>query len=231
MKKLLVAIGLATALVMPAVGQNFAARTFFADNVRSITVSNAAAAPFGGLTNINSWLSTANGSLVGTNALILTWTNGSGTWVIPTNNVPGTVTGISFVTNNSTALLQDVSLYGDRNGQLLSMVVSNDGATFISPQNISVKLYGAASASGTLNLIFVGLPDGTNEVTGANGTPATFQWGVTPAAGYSTQTTNFPSWKFAGCGKIRLRSASLTTSSAANIGVSILGITLDGYVP
>lgn len=237
MKKFLIlTVVLASTLVGKA--QQFQAEQFLSDTVAGITISNAAAAPFGGFTNIASWLSTANSTLVGTNALNLTWTNSQGIWVIPTNAALGTVSGIAFVTNNSSALVRDVPLWTDKNGMVMfgntvtnTVAAGGEYGVSYSPQTLSIKMWGAASAATALNLIFVGLADGVNEQTGANGAPLTFQWGVVPAAGTVVVSTNFPSWKFAGCKTLRLRSASLTTTTAANIGVTIQSLSLNGFKP
>ena len=204
-----------------------------------ITISNAAAAPLGGFTNLLSWNNSTTAPLVqGTNCPNLTWTNNSGIWVIPTNGVPGTVTGIQFLQGpDSTALVQDVSLWTDRNGQIPITITTNnwtgDNVAYpLSGVNLVCRTFGAASAATTLNLTFVGLPDGTNEpTTSVSGAAPVFVWGITPIAGAQVLTTNFPIWKFAGCSKVRLRTAVLTTTSAANIGVTIQSLRLNGYVP
>lgn len=195
-----------------------------------IIVTQAAAAPFGGFTNL---LSPA---AYGTNTYQLNWTNHNGVWVIPTNAAnpnANTTAGVMVVTNNNTMLVQDIPLWVDRDGRMPVTVTTNtwlsDGNAFaVSPVALNCRIWGAASAANTLNLIFVPLYDGTNECTGA--TPS-FQWGITAAAGTTVVSTNFPIWKFAGAGKIRLRSATLTTTAAANIGVTIQSLSLSGFVP
>jgi hypothetical protein len=194
----------------------------------------------GGFTNINSWLSAANGALVGTNAIGLTWTNHNGIWVLPTNNTPGAVSGLLFVTNDASPLVQDIpnpipsevnqsTLFsiGSTNGVGLS--AANLDQVLVSPYTISVRLWGASSGSqaGTLNFIFVGLPDGVNEPTSGN----TWQWGVTPAAGNVVIATNFPAWRFIGCSKIRLRSVTPTTYGGATQVNTIQSLTLNGPIP
>lgn len=255
MRKLLVVLGLV--LATSAFGQPFRALSFLSDTVSGyiatnaacancysqsfagFTVTNAAAAPLGGYTNIYSW---GYNGVTGTNSRPLTWTNNFGVWVIPTNGVPATddysrTNKIQYVTNDSTPLTRDVPLWVDRNGQLPITVISNAdftipgtmGAAMFSPATLSCTLFGAASAATKLNLIFVGLPDGVHEPTATGA--LTFEWGIVPAAGTITISTNFPFWKFAGCGAVRLRSAALTTTTAANIGVTIQSLTLNGFVP
>jgi len=242
MKKLLLVASLIGLTSMATFGQSFQARQFVAPGITTFMVTNAAAAPLGGYTNLLSPINLATNILVtnaaawsfnNTNTIKQTWTNSQGIWVIPTNGVIAATNpvGIMFVTNNTTPLTVDVSLYSDRNGQGIWGVVSNDTRTFQGNQTISCTTWGDASAATTLNFIFVGLPDGQNEVTGANGTPQTWQWGYVPAPGLTTSVTNFPSYLFAGCSKVRLRSATLTTTTAANIGVSIKSLTLNGFVP
>lgn len=247
-KNILIAVGLFAAVAASA--QPFQSRSFLlpyvagyssggTNNWGGITITNAAAAPLGGFTNILSWNNSTTAPLVqGTNCPNLTWTNNSGIWVIPTNGVPGTVTGVQFLQGpDATQLVQDVPLWTDRNGQLGILSVTNnwDGTVTsapISPITLSCRTYGAASAATALNLIFVGLPDGTNEpTTSVSGPNMTFVWGITPIAGAQVVTTNLPLWKFAGCKAIRLRSATLTTTSAANIGVTIQSLRLNGFVP
>ena len=201
-----------------------------------VKITNAAAAPLGGYTNLNSWLSTANGTLVGTNALNLSWTNFNGIKVITTNATPGTVSGLAFVTNDFTTLFRDVPLWVDRNGQMPLTISTNnwtgDGTAYpLSPASLSIRMAGDASAATTLNLIFVGIPDGVNEPTQTTTGPPVFQWGVVPAPGIVIVSTNFPAWRFAGCSKLRLRSATLTTATAANIGVTIQALNLNGFIP
>jgi hypothetical protein len=219
----------------PAAAQTprFQSLSFLNDaQAASITITNAAAAPLGGFTNTLSW---SYGGVQATNNINLTWTNASGTWVIPTNNTPGSVTGISFVTNNSTKLAVDLPLWVGANGTVPITVTTNNfagdaTAYALTPASISCRVVGAASAANTLNLIFVGLPDGTNEPSSATvGAIPAFQWGITVASGTTVVSTNLPMWKFAGCGKIRLRSATLTTTTAANIGVAITDLNLNGF--
>lgn len=220
---------------------SLAAATSAAPVYGGLTITNAAAAPLGGYTNIKT-LASQSGVVPGTNSLNLTWTNSLGVWVIPTNNVPGTVTGIQFVwsTNTGPDLTKDVPLWSDREGRIPMTVITNGAyneATInmdtksISSATMACRFWGAASAANTLNLIFEGVPDGYNGVTGANGTPSVWQWGITAAAGVNVVTTNFPMWRFAGCKAIRLRSGTLTTTTAANIGVTIQSLTLTGFPP
>jgi hypothetical protein len=241
MKKLISILG-TLAVLGTAGAQNFKSYEFLNDSVYLIgtngsfagfTVTNAASAPLGGYTNINSWNS--DSLIHGTNMLLVTWTNINGIWVIPTNNTPLTsVAGVQFVTNDVTQLTKDIPLWLDKEARLPLQVFTNtfagDANTYpISPMTLSCRIFGAASfSSGSLNLNFVGLPDGTNEITTM--TP-TFQWGISAAAGTTVTYTNFPIWKFAGCGKIRLRSAVITTTSAANIGCTIQDLRLNGFVP
>jgi len=237
MKKFILSLTLITATA--ATAQPFQTRSFFlASQVRSITISNAASAPLGGFTNINSWNNSTTAPLVGgTNGPNLTWTNAAGIWVIPTNGVPGTVTGISFVQGPDTTLLtQDIPLWTDRNGQNMFSTPTNnwagDGVVYtVSPVTLSARIFGAASAATALNLTFVGLPDGTNEVTSVSGPAPVFVWGLLPIAGANVTYTNFPLWKFAGCKAVRLKTATLTTATAANIGVTIQSLQLNGFVP
>lgn len=242
--------GLALFAAVAATAQPFQSRSFLVsavsgylsngtNNWGGITVSNAASAPLGGLTNILSWNNSATAPLVqGTNGPRLTWTNASGIWVIPTNGVPGTVTGISFVQGpDTTQLLQDVQLWTDRNGQLGIIPVTNnwDGTVSsapVTPMTLSCRISGDTGAATALNLTFVGLPDGTNEpTTSVSGPNMTFVWGITPISGPLVVTTNLPLWKFAGCKAIRLRTATLTTTTAANIGVTIQSLRLNGFIP
>lgn len=232
---------LSTLVLATACYGQFRSQQFMAPGITSVTVSNAAAAPFGGFTNVNSFANLGyeyiNGVAAigngGTNSWNLSWTNSSGVWVRPTNNTPQSVAGVyNGVTNDATALFLDVTLPLDRNGQLLSTVVSNDGATFISPYTLTIKSYGDTAAAGTLNLIFTGVSDGTNEdYTTALPAVTVFQWGVSNQPGIYIWRTNFPMYKFAGCQKLRLRSAAITTTTAASIGDTILSLSLNGPVP
>lgn len=231
--------GLALFAALAVEAQPFQTRSFFASGIAGITVSNAAAAPLGGFTNINSWNNSTTAPFIGgTNAPVLTWTNSAGIWVIPTNGVPGTVSGIQFVQGpDSTALVVDLPLYTDRNGQMTVFNPTNNWAGdttayAVSPISLSAKFWGAASAGTALNLTFVGLPDGTNEVTSvAGGQAPQFVWGLTPISGYNVATTNFPIWKFAGCKTVRLKTMTLTTSTGANIGVTVTSLRLNGFIP
>lgn len=197
-----------------------------------LKITNGASAPLGGFTNTLSLTAGANQ----TNASSLSWTNHNGIYVIVTNNVPGTVSGLSFVTNDNTPLVQDIDLPVGPLGQTLGFQVATNtnvgwGELTLSPHTLSIRCFGDASAATTLNLVFAGLPDGVNEVTGANGTVNTFQWGVVPISGTLVVSTNFPIWRFAGCKKLRLRSATLSTATAANIGVTIQALNFNGIQP
>jgi hypothetical protein len=230
MKKLFFVLGL-LGIALAVNAQPFKSLSFLDGSITSITVSNGAtAAKLGGFTNVYSPinLGTNVNNGIGTNSQNLTWTNSFGIWVLPTNNTPATVSGLQFVQTNSTALVQDLPLWSDRNGGAPFLVVSNDGATFISPMNISCQLNGDANAATKINFIFVGLADGVHEITG---TGPTFEWGVVPAPGQIVAYTNFPAYKFAGCGKLRLRSVSLTTATGASIGVTVQALNLNGFVP
>lgn len=254
--KILLIFGLVAALSANAI--EFKAQSFLAPNVlgpynvtnaacancytqaqwAGITVSNAASAPLGGLTNLLSWNNSTTAPLIqGTNGPVLTWTNFQGLWVIPTNGAPGTTTGIKWSQGpDKTVLLQDIDLPVMPNGAPPIIVTTNnfvgDGNAYaLSPYSISCRLFGAASAATKIDFVFVGLPDGVNEVPDVAGPFPKFNWGVVPIAGNHVALTNFPIWKFAGCKKVRLRSATITTATAANIGVTIQSLTLNGPVP
>jgi hypothetical protein len=203
-----------------------------------ITVSNAAAAPLGSLTNLSSWNNSTTAPInQGTNGPRLTWTNHNGTWVIPTNGTPGTLAGVSFSQGpDRTPLLQDIDLPLLGTGNTPLIITTNnfagDGTAYaLSPFSLNVRLFGDSGAATGLNMIFVGLPDGTNEVPDVAGPFPKFVWGVVPIVGTTVCTTNFPIWKFAGCKKIRLRSATLTTTTAASIGVTIQALNFNGPQP
>lgn len=202
--------------------------------VRSITVSNANAAPFGSFTNVLSW--SYNG-IQTTNTYCSFWTNVAGTKVFPTNNVAGTdPSGIHFVFGDTTPLFLDVPLWVDAQGRLPFTIMTNGGPTTTwldtyaySPMAVSMSFTGDASVSGAMNVIFVGVPDGTNEVN-STVNPALFQWGVTTAAGSVVISTNFPIWKFTGCKSVRVRSITGVAGAAAS-GVTIYSLKLNGFVP
>lgn len=268
-KKLITGLGIALA-VLSAQAQNWGSRSFLSDGVlyqqvtnaacascysntwAGITVTNGAAAPLGGYTNIKSF--SYGGTVVGTNCPTLTWTNSSGIWVIPTNGVPGTVSGILFKQGpDSTELTKDLPLWIDREGRVPTVVLTNNwlgdaNAYNISPIAIQARIFGAASAATKIDLIFIGcnedtlfsatssaVPSGTPPVDGASTVTTTqapcFQWGIVPAAGTIVISTNLPVWKFAGYKYIRLRSASLATTTAANIAVTIQDLRLVGAQP
>lgn len=217
------------ACVLSVGAQNFSSRSFISPLITSITVSNAASGALGYVTNLSSTGSS------GTNSLNLSWTNYTGTWVIPTNNVPGSVTGISFVTNDSTALLADVPLWANRNGDGFPQATNNAALAALSPMNVCIKVSGASGATGgNLNFAFIGIPDGVNEpTTGTVGSGGPI-WtvGVTPN---TTSTvviyTNVPYNTFLGCKAIRLQTIKSAITSAANIGVTVQQCTLNGFVP
>lgn len=212
-----------------------------------ITITNGAAAPLGGYTNVWSFGYYGQGN---TNSLSLTWTNAYGKWVIPTNNTPGTVAGITFIrTPEQTPLTQDVPLWTTTTagmntwGQYAiytnSVLSGSGGATaanaelsMVGDRVLTCRTYGAASASGTLNLIFVGVYNDREEESSTTvGNVAGFQWGIAAASGVSVTRTNFPIWRFVGCKAVRLRSATLTTATGANIGVTIQDLRMTGWVP
>lgn len=253
MKKLLFVVGVMTAVAVS--GQNFRSASFLNDNVGpivsgtsvtygGITISNAAAAPFGGFTNL---LSYGYNGIQATNPYILSWTNtGNQVWVIPTNQPPTNASGI--YTNPTgiyfagivdyTTLAKDVTLWSTPQGTLPVTVTTNtwvgDASAYpASDMILCCRFWGAASAATKMNLIFVGVPDGVNEpsATTTTAVPPAFEWGIVPSSGTSVVVTNFPIWKFAGCKAVRLRSATLTTTTAANIGVTIQSLTLNGFVP
>lgn len=236
MKKILIVIGLIVALGVSAQPAfQFKSLSFLNEaQVRSITVSNANAAPFGSLTNVLSW--SYNG-IQTTNTYGSFWTNTSGTKIFPTNNVAGTdPAGIHFVFGDTTPLLLDVPLWVDGQGRLPFTIITNGGptTTFLdtwaySPMSVSMSFTGDASVSGSMNVIFVGVPDGTNEIN-SSVNPALFQWGVTTAAGSVVISTNFPIWKFTGCKAVRVRSITGVTGAAAS-GVTIYSLKLNGFVP
>lgn len=242
-KKLITGVALA-AVGLSAFGQSnpFRVQSFLQPGL-TLVVTNAAAAPFGGYTNVASPSNLGyNGGVVaagGTNSFNLTYTNALGTWIRVTNNTPyqvafGTnIAGMYWVTNDTTQVAVDVQLPTMANASLNALVVSNDGASFITPFTLSITSYGDTSASGTLNLIFVGVPDGIHEewTTALPAVPNIFQWGVSNQPGTFTYATNLPIQKFAGCKSIRLRSATITTTTAANIGDAIQSLTLNGPVP
>lgn len=248
MKKLLL-IATILGAMLQVQAQQVKPRSFLTDTVMGyplggtqswggITISNAASAPLGGYTNILSWNNSTTAPLVqGTNCPRLTWTNNNGIWVIPTNGVPGTLSGVSFVQGpDVTQLTRDLDLWLTTVGGTPVIQASNtwasDGNSYpLSPASISCRIIGDTGAATKLDLVFVGLPDGVNEVPDVAGPFPKFNWGIVPIAGTTVAITNFPAWKFAGCSKIRLRSATLTTSTAANIGVTIQALTLNGYVP
>lgn len=252
MKKFILALVLGIGIAASSQGQQFRSFPFLAPPVSGgynvtnascalcytsaswagIVITNAASGTLGGFTNILSF------GAPGTNTFPMTWTNHYGLWVIPTNGAitVANTAGLMLTTNDSTQLVNDIPLWTDREGRTLVTVTTNnwqgDGTAYaISPATLSCRISGAASAANTLNLIFVGLPDGTNEMSGAATAIPSFQWGITAAAGVTVVSTNFPTWKFAGCGKIRLRSATLTTTTAANIAVTLQDLRLNGFPP
>ncbi len=231
-KKMIAVTGLLALLTVTAFAQPHQSRSFLSPLITSVTISNAASGSLGAYTNI---LSTGAS---GTNSLNLTYTNSSGTWVIPTNSTTlYTTTGISYVTNDSTALFQDVSLYSDRNGSGPEYTTNTTAASLppYSGVNLCIKIVGQSGFTGAnLNFRFVGLPDGTNEVTTGtvqSGTPA---WVVGVAASTTSPTviyTNVPMYMFAGCKKLRLQTIQDAVSTAANIAGTVTSISLNGFVP
>lgn len=203
-----------------------------------ITISNAASAPLGGLTNVDSWNNSTTAPIQqGTNCPRLTWTNSSGIWVIPTNGVPGTLAGVSFKQGpNRDDLLVDIDLPVIPSGGIPIINASNTWASDnnsypLSPYSLSCRIFGDTGAATKLDFVVVGLPDGVNEIPDVAGPFPKFNWGVVPIAGTTVCMTNFPLYKFVGCKKIRLRSATLTTATAANIGVTIQALTFNGPRP
>lgn len=108
---------------------------------------------------------------------------------------------------------------------------------------LSCRIFGhlnAGEVAEKLNLIFVGVPSGINGADEPSSLTQTaipaFQWGITPnsiangAPNSLTVVTNFPIWRFAGCGAIRLRSASLTTATN-NCAVAIQDLRFNGFYP
>jgi len=229
MKKLLLLTAL-VGLVIGAEAQSFQARSFINPTIASITVSNAASGALGYVTNV---LSTG---AMGTNSLNLTWTNAAGTWVIVTNGVPATATSaISFVTNDSTALLVDVPLYSDRNGAGFAQVTNTATLSALSPLNVMFKVSGASGSTGAnINFVFVGVPDGVNEVTTGtvgSGSP-TWTVGITPNTTSTVVVyTNVPMASFVGCKALRLQTIKSAITSAANIGTTVQAVSLNGFVP
>jgi len=217
------------ALAVTTSAQNFGSRSFLNPLITSVTVSNAASGALGYYTNLTSV------GASGTNSLNLSWTNSSGIWVITTNNVPATVTGISFVTNDTTQLFVDVPLYTDRNAASPAQATNTLSLAPVSGLNVAITVSGASGATGAnLNLAFIGIPDGTNEpTTGTVGSGGPI-WtvGITPNT-TSTVTiyTNVPTASFAGCKYIRVQTIKSAITSAANIGVTVKGLSLNGFIP
>lgn len=232
MKKISAVFGMLALATVMAFAQPHQSRSFLSPLITSVTISNAASGSLGAYTNI---LSTGAD---GTNCLNLTYTNSSGTWVIPTNNINlYTTTGITYVTNDTTALFQDVSLYSDRNGTGPEYATNTTAASLspISGVTLCIRIKGASGfTGGNLNFRFVGLPDGTNEVTTGtvqSGTPA---WVVGVAASTTSPTviyTNVPMYHFAGCKKLRLQTIQNAVATAASIGGTVTSISLNGFVP
>ena len=237
MKKLIKLLTLSSALVLATLtsnAQQFQARSFIAQGIRTLIITN-------GVISGDTAMAFTNLNSIGaksTNSAGIQWTNGSGTWVQVTNGVPGTgVSGVSFVTNDSTALVTDVSLWGDRNGTILAPQPTNNfvGNQQFSGVQLSITVNGGAGFTGAnLNFTFVGVPDGTNEVTTgtvASGIPS-FTVGVPgQGAAITTVVTNIPMYNFGGMSKLRLQKIANAVTTAANVQANVRAVNLCGFVP
>jgi len=230
MNKILKFVGLLLGvLALNVEAQNFQSRSFINPLITSIVVSNGASGSLGAYTNVLSI------GASGTNALNLTWTNSSGIWVIPTNNVPATVTGISFVTNDSTQLTVDVPLYPNREASPFPQATNTASQTALSGCNVCIRLTGASGTTGAnINFAFIGIPDGTNEpTTGTVGSGSPI-WtvGVTPSTTSTVVVyTNVPMNTFAGCKYIRLQSIRNAVTAAASDQAIVQAVNFNGFVP
>lgn len=234
MKKTLLMLGL-LATTVSAETYQFKSLSFLNEaSVRSLVVSNLTSAPLGGFTNILSW---GYPGIQTTNPAFGIWTNANGTRVVPTNNsaLATDPVGTHFVYGDTTQLFLDVPLWVSGNGLAPFTLVTNsptalwtDQITY-SPMSVSMSYIGGASVSGTMNLVFIGIPDGTNEPNNAVSLP-TWQWGATTAVGAGTITTNFPVWRFLGCKTVRVKSITGVAAAAAS-DFTITSLKLNGYVP
>lgn len=250
MKNMFKTLGLTAALVMvTTVGraQNFQHISFFSGNLLSLILTNGGGQN-GSYTNIlspthlgfaakaggvppagTSFPVSGYGGVQGTNGLNLMWTNSTGTLVICTNgsptNIVSTNGNVSLVTNDTTILTVDAMSWVDKNGQLLLSSPGN------SPRSISITAVCGASLATVTDFVFVGVPNGTDEVYNTSG--ATFDAQFQPTTGkLSTQVFGFPEATFQGCDKIRLRSATIAGAAVAGGNtLTVYKIQLNGFVP
>lgn len=225
MKKLILALVATIATVLSATAQDHFTRSFIAPSVYSLNVSNG----IQGITNLNS-TSTLLGSVGGggTNVWGCVFTNGLGNRVMVTNYADITNTPLTFESFN---LLQDVSLWPDRNGS--GTILHPGGAPSVYTTNtyfsIFIRLVGQSGANAAVNFVFSALPDGVNECT--TGGSHIFTVGVTANTTTPvTIMTNFPANYFVGAKKLRLRSIANADTDATST-VTVLNCAVVGFQP
>ena len=190
-----------------ASAQNYLGQSFL--NVQSLLVSNTLT-----VSNMNSFAGQSN-------VFGVRWTNfGTGT----------SVTGAG----NTTKLLRDVELWGERNGNWWSAPYSGDGATLtnavISPANVFVRLLtGGSGANAAVTFTFQPVWD--DDETPLVGTTYNWSFAVTASTTASvTVATNAPMHRWPGAKKLRLLSI-VNGDTDATSQVWIDKVSFNGHRP
>ena len=209
MKKFIYSLLAVLGLVSAASAQNHVSQNFL--NVLSLNVSNNLS-----ISNLTSFAGM-------TNILGVTWTNLLGT--------RQTVTAAG----DTTKLLNDVSLWSDRNGNpyvALGAYQSNGNtstnANPVGPANLFLRLHGGSGANSAVTFVFQPLWDGSTAPAAT-----TDDWSVALTATTTTPVTlatNVPFYRWPGAKGLRLKSI-VNSDTDASSQVTVTAIQLNGFRP
>lgn len=226
MKKLLI-IAISAIALSTFAQTGHRVQSFLNDKVASIIVSNAAGTVIvPGITNLNSTIANGLGGY-GTNNIGTTWTNKDGSYVNLTAANMGTATN----DHASDPLFKDVDLWSTREAGMATVWAAGTGSAGsnnVVVGTITMKLIGRSGKSGTVNLRFCPLYDGTNE---PNTVADPIVWGV--AVNGATPvviSTNIYQYRVPGAKRLRLREI-YNSDTGAGTDAYITDLNISGFVP
>lgn len=249
MKKFLLTIVMAVALVLPVAAGDWFPQSFLNSTVAALKVTNAttAATYGGGITNLDVWtmhIALSDGAKR-TNVSGTEWTNTAGQWIAVTNYSAAS-NALSYVN-----LLSAVEMWPDANGnwtpptwrQNYNWSVAAYPSNFfdeITTTNFNCNMQLCiqlltvdAAANAAVNFRFAPSVSGAGGYSVSTNIADMWTVGVTPTALTGNRVcilTNVPTYKWPGCKKLYLVDIA-NTDQTANSAVWITEISANGWKP